>query len=261
MADRDRIAVPAGGGIWVEVLDRHGLFISSEEIGPGQTLLPLSEFSWLLMFKDSRVRTASTRETLAQGTLWPSLSAFHAIIFEVLFLNAGLAAVDVYNLLTDWDAQQRRNREDGLARLASVMDSAATRGKAPAEYGDQLASAMSRVARELGLSVTEPRPQANEAVPRPLTVEDIARTSHFNVRRVILKEGWWRQDTGPMLGFTAEDGKPIPLIPVSATAYETYDPDTENRSGSRPGQLKGYRPHAPTPFTGPFRTGPSQAWT
>ena len=258
-ADKDRIAVPAEGGIWVQFLERSGLFISTEEVVPADTFVPLSEFSWLLMLKDSRVRTASTRQILDRGLVWSSLAAFHAMIFQTIFLNAGLKAADVYNLLADREAEQMRDKQDGLASLASVMGHTGPADSCiPENREDQLAWAVSQAAGVLGLTVTPPRPPAGEAAAQP-TVEDIARASHFNVRRVILEAGWWRQDIGPMVGFTVDGSRPVPLIPVSAGRYETEDPKSGKKmrittrtaktiSGARAYTF--YRPFPDRPLTG-----------
>jgi len=54
-------------------------------------------------------------------------------------------------------------------------------------------------------------------------VEDIARISHFACREVILEEGWWHQDNGPLLISTIDEEKPIACIPKSPGKYRAYD--------------------------------------
>lgn len=223
--DHNLIVCPVKGNVWIEYLEESGLYIGIENIVPSNKLLPLSQHSWLRMFKGSSIRSVSTRDALARDSIWASMEDFYERIFQIMFLNIGLKTVDVYNLLLEKGEQQRRARQDGLKCLASIMDDGD--GYAgQTDFDDVLVSACSRVGQVLGLSVSEPRKITGEAAPSKLTVEDIARASGFNIRKVVLSENWWQQDIGPLVGFTTGGKLPIALLPVSATAYEAVDPQT-----------------------------------
>ncbi len=68
-------------------------------------------------------------------------------------------------------------------------------------------------------------PVLNEG--QELTLDDIARASRIRTREVLLSGDWYKQDSGPILGFMEEDGRPVALIPVSPGAYILHDP-TQN---------------------------------
>ncbi len=53
---------------------------------------------------------------------------------------------------------------------------------------------------------------------------DIARASQIRIRKIILKDNWWKEDNGALLVYREADGQPLALLPVSPTKYRLYDP-------------------------------------
>lgn len=57
-----------------------------------------------------------------------------------------------------------------------------------------------------------------------LTLDDITRASRIRTREVLLSGEWYKQDSGPILGFMEEDGRPVAFIPESPGTYILHDP-------------------------------------
>ena len=57
-------------------------------------------------------------------------------------------------------------------------------------------------------------------------IEDIARVSHFAVRRVVLEDKWFKQDCGPYLVFLGEKRIPCACVPKGPHKYIIYNPKT-----------------------------------
>lgn len=53
-----------------------------------------------------------------------------------------------------------------------------------------------------------------------LTVENIAEFSHFICRRIILEDGWWKNDCGPIIGRI--DDEPVACVPCGGGKYRIY---------------------------------------
>jgi NHLM bacteriocin system ABC transporter ATP-binding protein len=68
-------------------------------------------------------------------------------------------------------------------------------------------------------------------VDRKNPVDALGQAFRVRVRRVALREGWWRGDAGPLLGHTAEGEHPVALIPVPGGGYEAWNP--LDRSGRK----------------------------
>jgi len=58
-------------------------------------------------------------------------------------------------------------------------------------------------------------------------LEEIARASSIRVRKVILRDNWWRLNSGPLLAYREDDNNPIALIPVHPSRYQMHDPVSE----------------------------------
>ena len=56
-----------------------------------------------------------------------------------------------------------------------------------------------------------------------LDADFLARISQINGREVMLTDGWWKQDNGPVLAYFEEDGRPAALIPKGPSAYIIHD--------------------------------------
>lgn len=108
--------------------------------------------------------------------------------------------------------QQRRHRE-----LVTVPDRETA-----------LLVAAGAVGRSLGITICPP---GTSEEPRRLKdpLEAIARASHIRMRRVTLRDRWWKNDQGALVAYTLEDYRPVALLPLSETCYEVIDPLQQTR--------------------------------
>lgn len=196
IADADQVAYAHTGAdqdlLWLRFVRRGGLFLGTEDVSAGDQLLPLAPDSWIQLLKGSRLETLTTGDALSRNLVWPALSAFHALALQIVFLNTCLNAADTYNLLAEKAQQTERAKSRGLRRLASVL-SPDHGFKAPApEAHDHLLNACARVGTRLGIAIKAPPRAQRETLPRPFTIEEVARASRVHLRRIKLPRDWWR---------------------------------------------------------------------
>lgn len=92
-----------------------------------------------------------------------------------------------------------------------------------AGVGESLLAACRLVGEALGETIVAP---PMDAGPR---LEDILRLSKLRSRSVLLRDGWWRQDNGPLLAFI-ENGCPVALLPDRwGRGYALVDPRDNRR--------------------------------
>jgi ATP-binding cassette subfamily C protein len=121
-------------------------------------------------------------------------------------------------------------------RLARTIDeggsataaASATRGGSVAADADDVAdgpllAACRLVGAELGIAIVRPPRSATVAV-RSDPIEVIAHASRIRSRRVMLRDAWWREDSGPLLGFRTEGRSPVVLRYSAARGYLCLDP-------------------------------------
>lgn len=90
------------------------------------------------------------------------------------------------------------------------------------ESGDVLLDTCRLIGRSMGMHIIAP-PKDSVESHNNCTLDDIAKASHIRTRQVILKEDWYKQDGGPILGYMQDDDRPIALIPKSPSKYILHD--------------------------------------
>ena len=213
---------PRGASLYMDIVDQAEL---AEAGGPHEPAIPLTRTSWLTLFDETTLAGKST-ETLAQeGTLLPALATFHAVAFTLERLNRQLAVVDEANLERARTASRRTAEKAARQRLFNIYDLPIGRD---ADVEDTaLAEALQAIGRREGIDFKFPvRSEPSES---PVGLVDILDASGVRARRVSFKaEGdWWRGDSNVMLGFRAEDGRPVALLPGAFGHYREFDPVTK----------------------------------
>ena len=94
---------------------------------------------------------------------------------------------------------------DACARLAATMTAGGRESPgysrpavAPGDPEDPLLAACALVGESLGIRVKAPA-RAGNAPPARDPLAAILRASGVRSRRVALREGWWRDDNGPLV--------------------------------------------------------------
>ncbi|MDP6411813.1 MAG: NHLP bacteriocin export ABC transporter permease/ATPase subunit [Arenicellales bacterium] len=112
-------------------------------------------------------------------------------------------------------ALERQQTATALSELTSVLNPR----QVFAAGASDLLTVLEVLGQEIGFEVSPPAPSDEvERASHPL--EPIARSSRLRWREITLTPGWWRRDSGPLLGFLGEDlRRPVALLP----ARNSYD--------------------------------------
>ena len=98
-------------------------------------------------------------------------------------------------------------------------------GVADAQSTIPLAAACQAVARAAGITLRIPPAVVQAKARDPLRA--IARYSAVRTRRLVLRDAWWKQDSGPMLAFLEDGNRPVALLPRARRGYELFDPQAD----------------------------------
>lgn len=112
-----------------------------------------------------------------------------------------------------------------IRRLAAVTSGAEADNAAG--DGSPLLQVVVAVGHRLGLTVIPP--DRVDAVGDELAA--ILRRSGCLSRRVRLTDGWWRRDSGPLVGRMRDDGRAVALLPDGPRRYVLFDPTAGTRTG------------------------------
>lgn len=230
--------------VWV--IARAGTLCVVDGTGALTGIMPIAAGLSLRAEEDCFVDCVTTAEALASGTAEPGLALFHRVILDgfgdriarqeqaARQRMAARAAIDRQSM----DAALR-----GLARVAGVLpqESGAAIG------GDLLTDAFAAVTAQRG-AVLSRLPRFASAAESALG--SVARANGIGLRRVLLRDDWWRSDSGSLLGWRGEERRPVALLPQGRRSYRLWDPangdtvpvDQAIAGEIAPGAIMPYRP-------------------
>ncbi|MBW4636490.1 MAG: NHLP bacteriocin export ABC transporter permease/ATPase subunit [Iphinoe sp. HA4291-MV1] len=162
----------------------------------------------------------------------PSILAdLHSEFFDYLNL---LQQQETETAFRQFQQREQLNRQvvnSALSKLASVLQP--QQEAVSFQEGTPLLVAAGAVGRAMAITISPPA-QSEDLTRVQDPVEAIARSSQIRTRRVVLEDGWWLHEYGPLLAYTQEEERPVALLPVDkGTATSTYilfDPITRART-------------------------------
>ncbi|MEO8333633.1 MAG: NHLP bacteriocin export ABC transporter permease/ATPase subunit [bacterium] len=203
------------------------------EVGTSE-FAPVSRRAWLTVEEPGVVEVVDTAHMLLRFSLWQTIARAH----EIALMGASLV-IEQQNAAALQRLRHRRVAAQGalsgaLARVASTLRGATTPVIATAgtdeaiEQADVLFAAMRLVTDAGGIRM-------DALPPRSLPTERdqvgaIAKASRFRTRQVALREGWWREDRGPLLAYIAEDKRPVAIIQTAPGVSWLQDPVRSGRT-------------------------------
>ena len=224
---------PAREVLWCEITEGTGLLLDNSEQGKlesGATFV-FSDNAWMRTRGAVKLNAFSTREFGQKDVFKESFVETCEILLDFLTLQKNRSvALERGRLQAKrvFDASLTARALHDVA-LALLPESKAVVFE---EGGSHLLTACKLMGRHLGISFKSP-PDSGSDVPGTTSpfeeLSRIARTARVKIRKVLLSEGWWTRDCGPLLAYKSEDGNPVALIPTSSVRYEMFDPANKTR--------------------------------
>lgn len=192
--------------------------------GPGG-MPPLStvvEEAWLALGSALRREAAPGPGLAAEaGATWEDLQDFCAATLDRAVAHIVEEERAERERLARKPDLERREMAEALLGMASVLESRSPH-VACGLPSDELYRACCVVGDAAGIKIRRPARTGGESKHDALLL--IAQASHVQVRRITLRDGWWRQDSGPILGFGRDDSRPLALVPSKRRGYDMVEP-------------------------------------
>ncbi len=233
------------GVIWVRPIDGVFWFFGEASGAPigGDLLLPLGKDAWLTSVVDCTLECRTSASVELEDAYWRGLEAFHRAIASCIELERQRRIERSKRRVGARSEEDRSTLAAAYTELGSVLHPHQPRLGGDLEGGSALVSACRLVGRHLGIDVHEPLSGPDdERHTSPL--EEIAWQSGFAFRRVTLRDGWFRRDGGPLLGFTRDTDTPVALLPTSSKAYDLHDVVEDTVQPVTPGLAQELSPNA-----------------
>ena len=121
------------------------------------------------------------------------------------------------------EEMDRRGLEQALGEVGELLSNSRVPVR---QRRTELLTAMTIIGEHLGVKLREPA-RAGEEANLDLELQAIVDLSDLRMRNVLLNDGWWKSDCGPLLGFVGEERRPAALIRDSAGTYRMVDPKSQ----------------------------------
>lgn len=213
------------GWLWVKHLDGDSRLLGRDDIPlvSGAFSVPISEQIWLQVTAGSTLECLDTEQYFKSNPSWSDFKAFHRLFLDAVASDLATAENYERERLQTRVERDRLGKETALSQLTSLLGHkkaalAALTGKA-----DPLLLACEIVGGASGIGF-RPSRQDRSGPEQLEALTDIARASGVRMRRMVLEDDWWSQDSGPLLAYRKQDKRPVALVPDSPRSYQMHDP-------------------------------------
>ena len=118
------------------------------------------------------------------------------------------------------DEMDKQSLEQALGDVGELLSN---NRLAARQQRTELLTAMTIIGDYLGVTLREPARRGEEGNP-DLDLQAIVDLSDLRMRDVLLNNGWWKSDCGPLLGFLEEERTPVALIRDRSGTYRIVNP-------------------------------------
>jgi len=213
--------------LWINIISGEVKILSQAQfkLTPSTGLYPLGFHTRMKCTEETTLEAYPINEALKSPQFWESLNYFHEHILQSVHhkTQAAKASLKQQNALKNKLEEELLNRS--FHQMSSVLGKESD-AIVPTAH-DPLIKAMQLIGSKQELSFTESK-NVNEATNTGDKIAQICRASQVRFRKVILEKNWWKEDSGPILGFYETVETPVALI-LNAGNYEVINPLTSEK--------------------------------
>ncbi len=217
------VSIPAQGSVlFMDIINQADIIAASAQ---RDIMMPLTRTSWLTQFEEASLNGVSSEALAARGELMSALTSFHSIALHIEQLNRRLAVADEINLERARTTSRRTTEAVARQQLFNIYDLPTDPESAVED--NALADALHIIGEHERIHFRVPRPST--PTQDPVDLYQVLDASGVRARRVRFKaEGkWWLSNSGALLAFRADTGKPVALLPGMFGRYREIDPVTK----------------------------------
>lgn len=225
------VAVLKHGALWVRPVEGNAMYMGLPELHWTDTeqFMPVLANTWLQGTDTARLYALETAAYIEQDPAWAGLDHYqHLALNAIALVQKRLESAERQRLRTKAETNQQLMQET-LERLAAPLLSHKESELTQVLAGerDPLITACRLVGNRLGITILSY--PGIEKHPQQIALANLARYSRIRIRQVALRGDWWRNDSGPLLGFLEKDARPVALLPTRGGNYELIDPIEQTR--------------------------------
>ncbi|RSK47579.1 NHLP bacteriocin export ABC transporter permease/ATPase subunit [Hymenobacter rigui] len=239
--EANTVAFPSNGISWVHLLKGEvSVFAESTHVKSEQYsgfLVPVSNKLWLKSLKNGTVvQLLSTREILLQDEIYflLSLSKLEAYFYDQINNIIDTQLFEESTYLSEKLIVDQLALENTLGQIKSVVagnnNNSELKVDRSLKQQNILYLTCQLIGDQIGFTLEEPKYIESHQNNVTNQLHLIAKSSKLRIRKIILRDTWWKEENGPLLAFTKTDRTPVALLQKSSSSYTIKDVSTGNES-------------------------------
>jgi ATP-binding cassette subfamily C protein len=208
---------------WIKHNTGSSRLMSRRDLDPlsGETRFPICNNTWVEGNESSEIDSVRTEAMLSTDLNWDSVTRFHRVALDIVTLDSALSIQNESQRIRETQLMDQARVSLAVTHLASAWSNQELPSFDDIETLSPVVDAMRRVCAAMGLTLHMPSDFTSDLMRDP--VFELTRIARIRTRQVLLEEGWWRFDNGPLLAYTSDGHRPIALI-RDLRGYRWYDP-------------------------------------
>ena len=214
-------AVRARGKLcWVFHRRGESAFLGNPDLVPLATggWFPLSSAAWMASQPGCELELVDSMQWIRRDPDAGGLDEFHHVALEALLLERTQTDRKERLRLAAAAEKEAQSIGSALRKLARPLQGGAAEDEDEEESRHTLIAACRAVGREAGVHIRTPR-----CAPEDISIELIVEASGVRMRKIVLREGWWKEYSGPMVVTIGDDFLPLAML-RSGNRYRIWDP-------------------------------------
>jgi ATP-binding cassette subfamily C protein len=235
--DKDKVAVPSSGISWIQLLEGEiDVFAKNLTVNYDQYadfIAPVTNKLWIRSrSNNTRIKVLSTREVLIHDEIYfmLSLSKLEEHFYTQLNSTIEVQKAEESNHFTQKLLNEELELKSTIDKIRFVVagndDNVHTPVGQTSSRQSVLFATCQLIGSEIGFKLDEPKHIDSYENSTSNQLYAIASSSKIRIRKIILRDTWWKQDNGCLLAFTKQDNSPVALVQKTSSSYSLKDLST-----------------------------------
>jgi NHLM bacteriocin system ABC transporter ATP-binding protein len=237
--EKNAIAFPSNGISWIHLLKGEiEIFSESTPISHEkypEFVAPVSSKLWIKAVTDNvEIRVLSTREVLVEDEIYflLSLNKLEGYFYAQLNKIIETQKSEENNHFQEKLIIEEQSLKSTIDKIKSVVSG----NDAPplivqnSSKANVLFATCQLIGNKIGFNLDEPKHIDSYQNSTTNQLYAIAKSSKIRIRKIILRDTWWKEENGHLLAFTKKDKTPVALLQKDSKSYTLKDLSTGSES-------------------------------
>ena len=237
--EKNAVAFPSNGINWIHLLKGEiDIFSESTRISHEkypEFVAPVSSKLWIkAATDDTQIRVLSTREVLVEDEIYFLLSLnkleryFYGQLNKIIETQKSEESSHFQEKLVI-EEQSLKNTIDKIKSIVAGNE-APTVVVQNSNKSNVLFATCQLIGNKIGFDLDEPKHIDSYQNSTTNQLYAIAKSSKIRIRKIILRDTWWKEENGHLLAFTKKDKTPVALLQKDSKSYTLKDLSTGDES-------------------------------